>query len=169
MAGSRHLQGNIITRVKHLLKSGSLKEAPLWYDVVRRFPPPSSSLLSLVEEGSQEDVPKITYSVDDIKREFYKTYFRAVRDPESLLENVLTKETKTELFLREYEKYLKESQNHDTALTRAFSSFDAHLKTLRGEKVNYQMDYEDKQNAENDMEDLSVDDIYNLFSDQKKS
>ena len=88
MVGSRHLQGTIISRVKYLLDSGSLKKAPIWFDVVKRFPPPKHSLLSFADTVDVTEVPKITYPEDDIKRKFHQNFDRAIRDPDSLFKDI---------------------------------------------------------------------------------
>lgn len=64
MAGSRLPNfGTIFSRTTGLLKSGALKEVPLWYDVYRKYPP--------VQEPDterppppQDPIPEIVYEED---------------------------------------------------------------------------------------------------------
>lgn len=136
MVGSRHLQGTVLSRVKYLLESGSLKKAPLWYNIVQRFPPPKYSLLSANDTVTQSDIPKILYPEDDIKREFFKRFDRAVRDPDTLLTDINVEETKTQLFLRSFNDALNEGKSEEEAYTVAFNIFEQHLFTLREQKSN---------------------------------
>ena len=159
MVGSRHLQGTIISRVKYLLESGSLKKAPLWYDVVRRFPPPKHSLLSVSDTVKQKEIPKITYPEDDIKREFFKKFDRAIRDPDTLFDDVNVEETKTQMFLRNFNDALNEGKSEEDAFTHATSIIQQHLKTIREQKSsNYQQSNNFDGNAKDDA-DLSINDF----------
>ena len=64
MAGSRLPNfGTIFSRTTGLLKSGALKECPLWYDVYRRYPPevePNSER----PEPPQDPIPELVYEED---------------------------------------------------------------------------------------------------------
>lgn len=67
MAGSR-LQnfGTIFTRLTGLLETGALKEAPIWYEVYKEFPPelePRSDR----PMPPQTPIPEIVYE-EDFKR-----------------------------------------------------------------------------------------------------
>ena len=165
MVGSRHLQGTIISRVKYLLESGSLKKAPLWYDVVRRFPPPKHSLLSVSDTVEQREVPKITYPEDDIKREFFKKFDRAIRDPDTLLTGVNVEETKTKLFLCSFNDALNEGKSEDDAFNRAVSTIEQHLRTIREQKSFTQEKHFTKKQSNNSFDgddtepDLSINDF----------
>lgn len=64
MAGSRLPNfGTIFSRTTGLLKSGALKETPLWYDVYKKHPPeiePNSDR----PEPPQEPIPELVYEED---------------------------------------------------------------------------------------------------------
>lgn len=55
-----------VSRVKDLLKSGVLKEKPMWYDVVVAFPPIVEA--DLVKQPDPENVGRITHSEDSPNR-----------------------------------------------------------------------------------------------------
>lgn len=172
MVGTRHLQGTIISRVSYLLESGSLKKPPIWYDIVRRFPPPKTSVLSLVGNVEQKDIPKILYPSDDVKREFYQKFGRAVRDPDSLFSDVTVEETKTELFLKNYNELIAGGSNHDDAMTKASEIFLNHLQSLRDQKKQLasssQQDFPNNQETGVDEADLDTDDIYEMFNSKNR-
>ncbi|XP_028413766.1 28S ribosomal protein S23, mitochondrial-like [Dendronephthya gigantea] len=67
MASSRHLKGTLLSRVKDLLKSGVLKDKPVWYDVVVAFPPIVEA--DLLEEPGLENVGRIAHSEDSLRRD----------------------------------------------------------------------------------------------------
>merc|ERR1712002_194863 len=133
MAGSRHLQGTLISRVRSLLHSGAIKKKPCWFEVVERFPPIVPKALEK-NACRLEDIPNLTYPDDDIKREFYKKHDRAKRDPYSLLSELTHETTKTKLFLNHYHSLLDSGLNHEQALEQSFSFFQNHLKELRNSK-----------------------------------
>ena len=167
MVGSRHLQGTIISRIRHLLESGSLKTPPLWFDVVNRFPPPATSVLTRHAVKSDKEIPKITYPEDDIKREFYKLHFRAARDPDTLFEDIKIAETKTSLFFKDYYKHLDNGCNQEEALKNAFASFDVYLKSIR-EKTGKKATIANTSDDEDNGKSLDMNDIYNMLSGNVK-
>ena len=130
MAGSRHLQGTLLSRVRSLLQSGAIKKKPCWFDVVERFPPIAPKILDK-EAHRLEDIPNITYPEDDVKREFYAKHDRAKRDPHSLLLEVKTETTKAELFANHYQSLIDSGVEHDQALEQSFIFFQDHLRQLR--------------------------------------
>lgn len=168
MVGTRHLQGTIISRVGYLLESGSLKKPPIWYDIVRRFPPPKTSVLSLVGNVDHTEVPKILYPVDDIKREFHQKFNRAIRDPECLFNEVTVEETKTELFLKDYNNFIQDGCSHEEAMTKSSELFTNHLQSLRDKKQGHtsrqEWTFEDANSGEPEGADMNTDDIYEMFS-----
>ena len=56
----------LLFRVRDLLKSGVVKEKPVWYDVMAAFPPFVEPDLS--REAEPGRVKKIVYSEDTIRR-----------------------------------------------------------------------------------------------------
>ena len=172
MVGTRHLQGTIISRVGYLLESGSLKKAPLWYNVVKRFPPPKTSLLSLVAKTDQTEIPKITYEIDDIKREFHQKFDRAIRDPESLFTDITVEETKTEMFLKDYSKFIERGCSHEEAMEQASTIFVAHLQSLRDKSKQSVSRNAMKEHTELKSDtteaDLDSTDIFDMFRRQHK-
>ena len=66
MVGSRHLQGNVLTRIRSLLRSGALKRKPVWVDVVEAFPP----LTEAAGKPEPGRPPTIILSEDEIKERF---------------------------------------------------------------------------------------------------
>ena len=163
MVASRHLQGTIISRVTNLLQSNSLKKPPLWYDVVRRFPPPETALLSLVAESPKREIPKIQYPDDDVKRELYKNYNRANRDPVSLQPDIKTQQTKTEYFLSEYHQNINNGCSHDEALEISLEKFKNYLPTFRTGSDSVEDEIIEEQKF-----DLSELNIYDIFVKEKK-
>jgi len=164
MVGSRHLQGTIISRVNYLLKSGSLKKAPLWFDIVKRFPPPKTSFLSLADTIEQSEIPKITYPDDDIKREFYKRFERAIRDPDSLLVDIDVEETKTQLFLRNYKQLIEAGKSEQESMEEALDMFSKHLDSIREQKYGIQEhDQEPNKRMDSKYADISLNEFYDIF------
>lgn len=160
MVGSRHLQGTIISRVKYLIESGSLKKAPLWFDVVRRFPPPKHSLLSVSDTVEPKEIPKITYPEDDIKRKFFKKFDRAIRDPDTLFADINVEETKTQMFLRTFNDALNEGKSEEGAFTDAINFFEQHLKTIREQKSSsFQQQSSNFDGNDKNDADLSINDF----------
>ena len=163
MVSSRHLQGTIISRVTNLLQSNSLKKPPLWYDVVRRFPPPETALLSLVAESPKREIPKIQYPDDDVKRELYKDFNRVNRDPVSLLPDIKTQQTKTEYFLNEYHRNINNGCSHEDALEIGLEKFKNYLSTLRRDSDSVEDEVKEEEKI-----DLSEQNIYDIFVKEKK-
>ena len=170
MVGSRHLQGTIISRVKYLLDSGSLKKAPIWFDVVKRFPPPKHSLLSFADTVEVTEVPKITYPEDDIKRKFHQNFDRAIRDPDSLFKDIKVEETKTQLFMKSYTELIDDGKNEEEAMTEALEKFQLHLDSIREQKqekqeaaaLNQQVEAAANQ-TDSKSSDLSLNEFFDIF------
>eukprot|EP00731_Ephydatia_muelleri_P022496 Em0015g79a len=71
--GSRILQsGTIISRTTSLLRSGVLKERPLWLDVVETFPPFVPTQHNRTAEKGRP--PTLRYTEDALKKEFDVRY-----------------------------------------------------------------------------------------------
>lgn len=91
MAGARHLRGTILTRyfnpatarflyekpsfcnvhflvfrVSNLLRSGAIKQKPIWFDVVEAFPPIVSTKINRKPEPGRVD--KLEYPEDFFRR-----------------------------------------------------------------------------------------------------
>ena len=164
MVNSRHLQGTIITRVRHLLASGSLKTPPLWYNIVLRFPPPKTSLLSLADEVQDDTmIRKITFPIDDALREFYKIYPQARRDPISLLPDV-GRESKTDLFLKEYYKHIEKGITHEEAIKISIESFS----TIMDKKKHFG-EAEGDESWNTNEKIFNMNSVMDLFSERDKS
>ncbi|CAB4017318.1 28S ribosomal S23, mitochondrial [Paramuricea clavata] len=72
MASSRHLKGTVLARVRDLLKSGVLKEKPIWFDVVATFPPMVEA--DFDRQPERGNVKRITFPEDSIRTRFLTEY-----------------------------------------------------------------------------------------------
>lgn len=73
---SRHLQGTVFSRVRALLASGTLKEKPVWFDVMEAFPALVETKVNDVAPDGRP--PVVSYKEDEI-REMFTARFPLLR------------------------------------------------------------------------------------------
>ncbi|EDV29125.1 28S ribosomal protein S23, mitochondrial [Trichoplax sp. H2] len=114
MASRNFKVGTVYTRVLGLLKSGAIKQKPLWFDIVETFPP------ILPTMHNRAPVPgrarKLQYWEDEVREKFYKE-FKFI-EPVNLYETD-NKPTICDRFIMHYEQFSQEETDGDVAFAKS--------------------------------------------------
>ncbi|XP_046844641.1 28S ribosomal protein S23, mitochondrial-like isoform X2 [Xenia sp. Carnegie-2017] len=133
MASSRHLKGTVFSRVRDLLKSGVLKEKPVWFDVVAAFPPLQTPDLERIPERGT--VEKIVYPEDSIRRRLNSEF---QSEPRSLMERSENDQHLSERFISTCLKRMEGGSSESQAFEQTVLEFQDEFKPLKTLPINEQ-------------------------------
>jgi len=176
------LQGTVFRRVQELLATGTLKEKPIWFNVMVAFPPLTEAKLSDTPDKGRP--PVLHYKEDQIRDAFLERFPILYKLPVNLLQSDKVEKKRAADFpslntlVEKHKSFMKMQYDSEAAMGRTIGlvlsemedakikrSWARQLKNLRKEEQD--LGYIDNETNESKADDVI--DISELFKLSSKS